>query len=273
MKRLLSFAVFLVALILASSCYSQPATPELELRARTENYQLSVVTSGGFASAYDALAPQFELETGIQLHTSYGSSKGGSPQSIPMRLSRGEVFDVIILSRSSLDELTRKGEVDPRTRTDLVYSAIGMAVRSGAVKPDITSKEAFVKTLLAARSIGYSASASGTYLSTELWPQLGIWNQIKHKSRRILGERVASVVARGEVQIGFQQISEILPIVGAEYVGPIPKDLQKITTFSAAIPVNANNPEGARKLIDYLSSRKVTSDIASKGLVPVILEK
>ena len=269
MKRLLGFAPFLVAIVLASSCYSQPAaTP-----SGTEIHQLSVVTSGGFASAYDILAPQFTQETGIQLHTQYGSSTGGAPQSIPMRLSRGEVFDVIILSRPSLDELTRKGEVDPRTRTDLVYSSIGMAVRSGAVKPDITSKDAFVKTLLAAKSIGYSASASGTYLSTQLWPQLGIWNQIKHKSQRILGERVASVVARGEVQIGFQQISEILPIVGVVYVGAIPKELQKITTFSAAVPVNAKNPKDAGKLIDYLSSRKVASDIVSNGLVPVVLER
>ena len=96
---------------------------------------------------------------------------------------------------------------------------------------------------------------------------------MKHKSHRILGERVARVVARGEVQIGFQQISEILPIEGVEYVGPIPKELQKITTFSAAIPANANNPIDARMLINYLSSHKVASDIASKGLLPVVLEK
>jgi putative tricarboxylic transport membrane protein len=122
---------------------------------------------------------------------------------------------------------------------------------------------------LAAESIGYSASASGTYLSTELFPRLGIWEQLEPKSQRILSERVASVVARGEVQIGFQQISEILPIEGVDYVGPIPDDVQKVTTFSTGTTTHAENPADAQLLIDFLSSSKVAETIASTGLEPV----
>jgi len=127
--------------------------------------------------------------------------------------------------------------------------------------------------LLAAESIGYSASISGTYLSTELFPRLGIWEEIEPKSKRIVSERVATVVARGEVEIGFQQISEILPIEGIDLVGPIPSAVQKVSTFSAGITTRAENPEDAEALIDYLSSIEVAGTIADTGLEPVILEE
>jgi molybdate transport system substrate-binding protein len=124
--------------------------------------------------------------------------------------------------------------------------------------------------VLRAESIGYSASASGTYLSTVLFPQLEIWERIEPKSKRILSERVASVVARGEVEIGFQQISEILPIAGVDYVGPIPDDVQKITTFSAGITRRAQNLSGAKSLIEFLSSEQVAETIAATGLIPIV---
>ena len=235
--------------------------------------EIRVITSGGFTAAYNILAPEFEQATGIMLITSYGASSGGAPDSIPSRLSRGEAADIIILSRSSLDRLTDSGEVVPESRVDLVRSLIGLAVRAGAPTPDISSTESFVEALLAAESIGYSASASGTYLSTELFPRLGIWEEIEPKSKRILSERVATVVARGEVQIGFQQISEILPIEGIDFVGPIPSTVQKVTTFSAGITTRAENLRDAQALIDYLSSVEVAGAITDTGLEPVALEE
>lgn len=233
---------------------------------------VKVVTSGGFAQAYNILEPLFEEATGIDLETSYGSSSGGAPDSIPERLKRDEEFDIILLSQKSLNNLTAQGLVKPESRVDLVRSRIGMAVKEGAEKPDISTKQAFIKTLLEAESIGYSASASGTYLSTKLWPELGIWDQIKDKGKRILSERVATVVARGEVQIGFQQISEILPIEGVEYVGPIPDELQKVTVFSGGILKRSKNPAAAKRLLDYLSSVEVAETIAATGLTPVATE-
>ena len=228
------------------------------------------VTSGGFAAAYNILEPRFEAETGVNLITSYGSSSGGATDSIPVRLARGEQFDVVIMSRPSLDRLNSRGDIVALTRTNLVKSTIGAAVRVGTPIPDISTEDAFLRTLRNAKSIGYSASASGTYLSKSLWPKLGIWKEIESKSTRVLNERVASVVARGELEIGFQQISEILPIAGVELVGPIPESLQKVTVFAAAITQRAKNPEVAWMLIEYLASKQVAKVISSTGLVPVV---
>lgn len=233
---------------------------------------LHVITSGGFAEAYDLLAPRFAARRRISLRTEHGASSGGAPDSIPVRLERGEVFDVIILSRPSLDALTEQGYVRADTRRDLVRSSIGMAVREGAPVPDISTPERFVQTLLAAESIGYSASASGTYLSTVLFPRLGLEATLAPKSLRVVSERVAAVVARGDVEIGFQQISEILPIDGARYVGPIPDAYQRVTTFSAAVTTRSSQPATAELLIDYLASLDAATTIAATGLEPVVLE-
>ena len=232
--------------------------------------EVAVVTSGGLAAAYDRLAPRFEAETGIRLVTAYGASTGGAPDSIPVRLARGERFDVLIMSRAGLNALAAQGLVRPDTRRDLASSSIGMAVREGAPLPDIGTPEAFAETLLAAESIGYSASVSGTYISTELYPRLGLTEELAPKSRRIVSERVAAVVARGEVEIGFQQVSEILSIAGAAYAGPIPDEYQRVTTFSAGITTDAANPDGARTLIDFLSSDAAAGTVAEAGLVPVV---
>lgn len=264
--------VLATLLCLLSAC-QQPLPQTVTEQHGRQLVSLRVITSGGFAAAYNVLAPEFEQQTGIALHTEYGSSSGGAIDSIPVRLARGEIFDVIILSRSSLDKLTAQKAVRPATRVDLVRSSIGMAVRSGAPLPDISTEQAFRQTLLTAKSIGYSASASGTYLSTKLWPAMEVWEQIKHKSHRILSKRVAAVVAAGEVEIGFQQISEILPINGADYAGPIPAALQKTTTFSAGVTQHAVQPQAAKRLIRFLSSAQVADTIAAMGLSPVVLEK
>ena len=232
-------------------------------------HEVAVVTSGGLAAAYDVLAPRFQAETGLRLVTAYGASTGGAPDSIPARLERGERFDVLIMSQSGLNGLSEQGLVRPGTRVDLASSSIGMAVREGAPVPDISTPEAFAETLLAAESIGYSASVSGTYVSTELFPRLGLAEQLAPKSRRVVSERVAAVVARGELEIGFQQVSEILSIEGAAYAGPIPDEYQRVTTFSAGITTNAENPLGAQRVIDFLASPEAAPTIAETGLEPV----
>lgn len=260
--------VFRACLTLALVAGITGCEPEVAVPAG-EPRELRVVTSGGFTAAYNVLAPQFEANTGMRLVTQYGASSGGAPDSIPERLARGEQFDVIILSRSSLDRLTEAGLVRPETRRDLVRSSIGMAVREGAPAPDISTPDAFVETLRSAASIGYSASASGTYLSADLFPRLGLWPELESKSTRVVSERVAAVVARGDVEIGFQQVSEILPIDGAQFVGRIPDEYQKITTFSTGITSTAADAKGAQQLIDFLSSVSVSDTIRQTGLEPV----
>ncbi len=268
MLRLLTVTLLLVLAVSLSAC--GPPSGDTQASEADTLAEVAVVTSGGLAAAYDALAPRFQDETGIRLVTAYGASTGGAPDSIPARLERGERFDVLIMSQAGLNALSEQGLVRPETRLDLASSSIGMAVREGAPLPDISTPEAFVETLLAAESIGYSASVSGTYVSTELFPRLGVAEQLAPKSRRIVSERVAAVVARGEIGIGFQQVSEILSIEGAAYAGPIPDEYQRVTTFSAGITAGAENPDGAQELMKFLSSAAAAPTIAETGLEPIV---
>lgn len=261
--RVLALAA--VSMLVFAGCGSENSAPPAVAPVET----VRVVTSGGFSAAYQELAPVFEAETGIELVAESGASIGESHNSIPMRLGRNERFDVIILSRPSLDNLTESGKVDPESQTDLANSRLGMAIQAGMEAPDISSPEAFVQALREADSIGYSASVSGTYLSQSLWPEMGIWQEIEPRSVRVTGERVAAVVARGDLEIGFQQISEILSIPGADFAGPIPEELQLVTTFSAGIPVGASNRQGAQRLLEFLSSEAAAPRIAATGLEPV----
>jgi molybdate transport system substrate-binding protein len=144
-----------------------------------------------------------------------------------------------------------------------------MAVRAGARKPNIRSIESLRRTLLEAKSIAYSASVSGDYLSTELFQRLGIADQIMGKAQRIDRERVGAVVARGEAEIGFQQTSELLPVPGIDYVGPLPPEIQRVTVFSAGVAVSARNRDAARAFITFLASRAAASVIAKTGMEPV----
>ncbi|MCZ6753652.1 MAG: substrate-binding domain-containing protein [Acidobacteria bacterium] len=240
----------------------------LLLAGAADGAEINVMTSGGFAAPYNELVPEYERATGNKIVTAYGASMGNAPDSIPMRLERGEPADVVILSAAALDELIQQGKVVPGSRVDLVRSKIGMAVRAGAPQPDISTVEALISTLLEAESIAYSASVSGTYLSTELFPRLGIADQIRDKSKKIQSERVGAVVARGDAEIGFQQISELLPIPGIDFVGPLPPEVQKISVFSAGVAVGAKDPDAARALIEFLSSPAAVPAITKNGLEP-----
>ena len=234
--------------------------------------ELRVMLSGAFTEAYLQLVPDFERSAKYKVVTSFGASMGGASDSIPVRLARGEPADVLIVAAGALDDLTREGKVVPGSRVDLVRSSIGMAVRAGARKPDISTVEALRRTLLEASSVAYSASASGVYVSTELFDRLGIAEQMRGKTRRIESERVAAVVARGEAEIGFQQISELLPVAGIDYVGPLPTEVQRVTVFSAGISTTSRNVVGAKSLIEFLASPRAASAIIKSGLEPMIAE-
>ena len=230
--------------------------------------RLDVMSSGGFTAAYLELSKAFSEQTGVVLDTVYGASMGGAASAIPSRLQRNEAADVVILAGEALALLVGSGQVVADSRVDLASSRIGMAVRHGTAMPNIRTLEAFTQTLLQTESIAYSASASGTYLSTVLFPRLGIGEQIARKSIRVVGERVGTVVARGDADIGFQQVSELLPIEGITYVGPIPDEAQKITVFSAGVTTNAKDPNTAKRLIAFLSSPEAAPIIAKTGMAP-----
>lgn len=230
---------------------------------------IKVVTSGAFTAAYLELVPEYERASHDKLLTEFGPSMGTTHNAIPVRLARGEVIDVVIMAAPALEDLIKQGRVRAESRVDLVESKMGMAVKAGAPKPDISSLDALKRTLLAAKSIAYSDSASGVYLSTVLFPKLGIADQIRDKCRKIEADPVGGVVASGEVEIGFQQISELRPVKGIDIVGELPPGAQQITVFAAGIPVTSTHPEGAKALIQWLASSAAYKAIKKSSLEPV----
>jgi molybdate transport system substrate-binding protein len=232
-----------------------------------------VMISAGFHGVYDELAPAFERASGHHLITVRGPSMGDSSEAIPARLTRGEPADVVILDGGAADELGKRGLVRADTKTEFARSLIGMVVRSGDAKPDIGTVDAFRRTLLAAKSIAYSDSGSGTYLSTKLFAQLGVADQIAGKSRKIRGppsgEAVAAVVARGEAEIGFQQVSELIRVPGITFVGTLPAEIQPIFSFAGALTTTVQQPEAAMALIRFLASPEAAPVISKAGMIPV----
>ena len=233
----------------------------------TSAAEIQVLTSGAFTAAYLDLKPAFERSSRHQLVTR-ATTMGVGANSIPSRLRDGEAADVVIVDDDSLNALIAEGLVAAGSRVPLARSGIGMAVKAGAPKPDISSVAALRRALLEAKSIAYSASVSGTYLSTEVFRRLGIADQIAAKSHRIEGERVGAVVARGEAEIGFQQMSELLPVQGIEIVGTLPDAVQKISVFSAGVATHSRNPDAARELIRFLASPESAQAVSKSGLEP-----
>src|SRR3954471_15518465 len=219
----------------------------LLLAAAAAAADVHVMISAGFFGVYAQLGPAFEKATGHHLVTVRGPSMGDSPESIPTRLGRGESADVVILDGAAADALAQRGLVRADSKVELAKSQIGMVVRAGAAKPDIATVAAFKKTLLDARSIAYSDSGSGTYLSTKLFPQMGIADQIAGKSRKVRGppsgEPVAAVVARGEAELGFQQVSELIHVPGVTFVGALPAELQPGFTFAGVVGAKAQDAD------------------------------
>ena len=232
-----------------------------------------VMISAGFYGVYSELGPAFERASGHRLITTRGPSLGDSPEAIPTRLARGEVADVVIMDGDTADELGKRGLVRADSKINLAGSLIGMVVRAGAAKPDIGSVEALRKTLLATKSIAYSDSGSGTYLSTTLFPKLGIADQVAGKSRKVRGppsgEPVAAVVARGEAEIGFQQVSELIHVPGISFVGTLPADVQPTIFFAGALTSSVREPAAASALIRFLASPEAAPVISKAGLKPL----
>jgi molybdate transport system substrate-binding protein len=229
--------------------------------------QVHVMISGGFTAAYEALVPQFEAASGIGVVTVHGPSMGASPDAIPNRLARGETADVVILAGSALDELIGNGKIIASSKTDLAQSLIAVAVKEGEALPPIDSPVDLAKVLIGAESIAVSVSASGVYVASELVRKLGIENQVRNKIRVVHGEPVGKVIARGEAEIGFQQLSELKPIQGITIAGLLPAEVQKATTFSAGIVNGAANEKAGYGLILFLTSQDAEPAIKRAGMV------
>ncbi|WP_241292852.1 substrate-binding domain-containing protein [Burkholderia stabilis] len=252
------------ALLFAAAALALAALP-------AEAAELRVMISGGFTAAYKQLGPGFTAASGDTLDTISGPSMGDSKEALPNRLARGEKADVLIMVGYALDRLIKEGKVIPASRVELADSRIGMVVRAGAPKPDIGTVEQLKDVLLRAKSVAYSDSASGVYVEKEMFRKLGIEDQVKPKAKRVPRIPVASVVANGDYEIGFQQVSELLPVPGVTYAGKVPESVQSVTRFAGGIPVGADHPEAAKKLLDYLASPQAQPVVKATGLDSVTM--
>lgn len=222
--------------------------------------QIKVMLSAAFKEAYLELVPQFERASGHKVESLWVPSV-----QMMSRLKGGETVDLVILSAASLEELRKAGLVSERT--DLARSGIGVAVKSGARMPDISSGDAVKRAVLAARGIAYSTGPSGIYLMG-LFQRMGIAEAIKSKVKQVQGEPAGGMVARGEAEIAFQQVSELLPVPGTDFVGPLPADIQQITVFSAGLHVKTTQPDAARALVKFLTAPAAAPVIRKKGMEP-----
>lgn len=234
---------------------------------------VKVMISAGFFAVYQELGSAFEKATGNKLITTRGPSVGDSPEAIPTRLSRGEEADVVIMDGVGVDLLDQRDLTKPGSRMPLAESFIGVVVQAGQPKPDISTVDALRKTLLAAKSIAYSDSSSGTYLSTVGFKKLGIADEVAGKTRKVRGppsgEPVAAVVARGEAEIGFQQVPELIHVPGIDFVGTVPAEIQPPTLFVGALPKNSQHPDAAIALLRFLSSPDAAAVITHAGMKPL----
>ena len=241
-------ALLIVVALSAGAITAQPA-------------ELHVLSAGAVRSIVTELAAAYEKETGNPVKLSFGTVGV-----IRAKLAEAAPADVAIMTDTALNEMTRQGVVREGTWAEVGRTGIGVGVRDGAPKPDIGSEAALKQTLLHARSIAYSDSASGVYVERELFKRLGIEEQMKGKAKMIPKIPVASVVASGDYELGFQQVSELLPVKGAAYVGKIPESLQSVTRFAAGIPVGAQHPKEAKALLEYLASPAAQPEVRSTGL-------
>jgi len=226
--------------------------------------QVKVIISGGFTAAYKELLPQFEKTSGVTVTTTSGGSVGSGPNTIGAQIRRGVPADIIILAREGLSELISEGRTMPGTDVDLARSIIGVIVRAGAPKPDISTVAALKQTLLNAKSVAMSSSTSGVYLTTKLFPQLGIADAMKGK----ISMNGAAEVGRGEAELGIQQVSEVLPIPNTTFVGAIPEEVQYVTTYATAVVSGSTQVEASKRLIAFLSSDGAAAAIKKSGMEP-----
>jgi molybdate transport system substrate-binding protein len=256
----LSINLRAVALAILSICLLTVTASAAEVR---------VMISGGLTAAYKVLVPEFERATGHKVLTAYGPSMGTTTNAIPIRLERGEPADVLIMVGYALEDLAKNGKVIAGSSVDLVKSPIAVAVKSGTPKPDISTADAVKRALLAAKTIAYSDSASGVYVSTEMFDKLGIKEAMEGKARKIPATPVGEIVARGDAEIGFQQMSELKPVEGIDIIGPLPDELQKITVFSAGIATVSKEPDAGKALIKFLASPAARAEIVKSGMDPI----
>jgi molybdate transport system substrate-binding protein len=234
----------------------------------SEQARLNVLISGGFSFAYEQLLPEFTRTSGIDVSTGSGASQGSGPQTIAAQLARGVAADVVILSREGLTELIAAGRIARGTDVDLAQVPLGVAVRTGTPKPDVSTVEAFKQLMLNAKTVAMPGSTSGIWLKTELFPRLGIADKVSMKLAP-RGSDATRMVAAGEVDLAVMPVSEIMHASGVDFAGTIAPEIQFVQTFSAAIVAGSPHLEGSKRLIAFIASARAGEAISNSGMEPL----
>ena len=229
---------------------------------------LNVLISGGFSGAYEELLPQFERTSGTKVTTGSGASQGSGPQTIAAQLARGAPADVVILSREGLTELIAAKRIAAGTDIDLARVPLGVAVRAGAAKPDVGTVDAFKQILLKAKTVAVPGSTSGIWLATDLFPRLGIAEQLNVRAMP-RGSDATGLVASGGAEVAVLPVSEIVHAAGVDFAGSIAAEIQFVQVFSAAVVAGSAAIEGARRLIGFLASADAAEAIRNSGMEPL----
>jgi molybdate transport system substrate-binding protein len=225
--------------------------------------EIFVLSTQATEQSHRDLLPAFEKATGNTVKIVYTGTLD-----VKKRIAAGEQFDVLIMAGTDLDGFLADGTLAPGSRVDLAKSGVGVGVKTGAPKPDISTTDAFKKALLAAKSIGYSTGPSGNYV-VGLFDRLGIADQVKPKLKQTpTGVFVGTITANGDVEIGIQQVSEMSQYPGVDYVGPLPADIQRMTVFSSGIAAKAKEPVAAKALIKYVTSPDAAATYKKRGMEP-----
>jgi molybdate transport system substrate-binding protein len=238
-------------------------TGALLISAMANAAEIDVLSTQATQEAYLELVTQFEKATGHKVKTVFNGTLN-----VQKSLAAGERYDLIVMATPAIDEQIKLGKAVAGSRVDFAKSGTGVAVRKGAPKPDIGSIEAFRRTLLGAKSIGYSTGPSGVYMLS-VFEKLGVADQIKSKLKQTpSGVFVGTLIASGETEIGFQQIAELVHFPGIDYVGPLPGDLQRMTVFSIGVHAGAKQPDAAKALVKFLTAPAAAPVIRKHGLEP-----
>lgn len=245
------------------AAFAVAAACGLWLAGAVEAAEIRVLSSNAAKEAYIELFPQFEKASGHKIVITWAGTND-----IKKRIAAGEIYDLIVIASPEMDAFIKDGKVVAGSKADLVKSGVGVAVKAGAPKPDFSSAEALKKTLIAAKSVGYSQGPSGVYM-VSLFDKMGIADQVKAKAKVVTpGVPVATVVRSGEAEIGFQQVSELIHEKGIDFLGPLPAEIQRITTFSGGIPTQAKEPAAAKALQSFLTAPERAGDLKKHGLSP-----
>jgi molybdate transport system substrate-binding protein len=228
--------------------------------------EIKVLTAGAFKQVLLMLLPEFEKQTGHKVIV-----QNDTVGALAKRIEGGEVFDLAVLTPAAVNDLSTKGKFVAGSRTNLGRVGVGVVVKEGAPKPDISSVDAFKKALLAAKSVAYidpaAGGSSGIYVAG-LLDKLGVASEVKPKAKLIPGGAVAEHIARGEAELGIHQISEILPVKGVTLVGPLPADIQSYTVYAAGLGAHGKESEAAKALLKTLSGPAAADVLKSKGMEP-----